>query len=98
MLTLEEAESLALRHMADVSAAASELVVLDEDTIVKPYGWVLCLQSKAYAASRDFINDALVGLGPIVVRHDGKVDVLSSAGGVEETIAAFEKTHGLRSQ
>ena len=94
MLTLEEAKALAIAHVREnLRENESELAVLDENTEVKRYGWVLYVNSRAYVESRDEINDMLVGIGPIVVRHNGKVESLSSGLPPEESIAAFERRH-----
>ena len=97
MLTLEEAKTLAIASARDqIENKTTELVVFDARTIVKRYGWVLFVNTAALARSGDFIMDALVGLGPIVVRHDGNVHVLSGATPVEESIADLERKHWLR--
>lgn len=69
-----------------------ELAVFEDSVESKPYGWVLYVNSKRYLETRDFL-DMLVGLGPVVVRHSGRVDVLSSAAAPEHSIAAFERRH-----
>jgi GH43 family beta-xylosidase len=96
MLTLEEAKALAIKHVREASAdKAIELVVLEHPITVKSYGWVLCVNSRAYAETDDF-REMLVGHGPVIVRHNGKVHVLGSAEASVEGIAAFEKRHWLR--
>lgn len=96
MLTLDEAKALAIGHVREnVRDKTIELAVLDEHTEVKRYGWVLYVNSRAYAENQDAIQHMLVGIGPIVVRHNGKVESLSSAMDPSESITAFEKKHWL---
>lgn len=97
MLTLDEAKALALKSAREVVANKStELAVFDKNTVVKPYGWLLIVNTRALLESGDFLRDALVGLGYIVVRHNGKVHVLSAVESTPEGIAAFERKHWLR--
>lgn len=92
MLTLEEAKALAIKHVrATCADKAVDLAVLDRCTVVKSYGWELRVNSRAYAETNDFL-EMLVGHGPVIVRHNGKVNVL----GATETVEAFEKKHWLR--
>lgn len=92
MLTLEEAKALAIKHVRDVCADKSiELAVLDKSTVVKSYGWELRVNSRAYAETGDFL-EMLAGHGAVIVRHNGKVNVL----GATESVEAFEKKHWLK--
>ena len=96
MLTLDEAKTIAKKEIPDFSHLGTDMVIVDEDTITKPYGWVFFFGSKQFAETGD-VNFFVGGNGPLVVRHNGKVYRLISAGFPEEVIAAFEKKHGLRS-
>lgn len=42
MITHEEAKTIALTNLAEV-APGHDLVIRDEQTIVKPYGWFPCV-------------------------------------------------------
>jgi hypothetical protein len=94
MLTIDEAKAIVTKDLAEMSRPDLELVVIDEHTIVKPYGWVFFFNTREYRDSNGE-RGAIYGNGPIVVRHNKKVDRLTSAGGEEAIIAAFEKKHGL---
>lgn len=93
MLTLEEAKTLAIDHVRG-GRSRDELAVIDDATVATRYGWILYVNSRAYVASRDPF-EMLVGLGPIIVRHTGNVEVLPSGVPPEESIAAYERKHWL---
>lgn len=95
MLTLDEAKAIAMKEIPDLSDKGIDMVIFDDSTIAKPYGWVFFFGSRQFEETGD-INFAVGGNGPLVVRHSGKVDKLTSAGLPKDTIAAFEKRHGLR--
>jgi hypothetical protein len=94
MLTPDEAKALAIRSLPDMSAAGIDLVIVDERTIVKPYGFIFFYNSRQYLETRSFAS-SISGNGPIVVRHDGTVDALRSAAPSSQMIAAFEAQQGL---
>lgn len=96
MLTFEEAKAVAIQHVREnLHDKSIELAVLEQHTELKRYGWVLYVNSRAYAASSDAIHDMLVGIGPIVVRHNGAVESLSTAMSPADSIAAFERKNWL---
>lgn len=96
MLTLAEAEAVAIDYMRkEMPEYPGEFVVFPEATVAKSYGWIFNVNCRRYAETGDFL-DMLVGLGPIVVRHNRRVYVLSSGIPPEESVAALEKKLGLR--
>ncbi len=95
MLTLDEARAIAIKNLPKLNDSRIDLIILDECTIAKSYGWVFFFNSKQFMETRD-ANFAIGGNGPVVVRHNGKCDRLTSAGVPEETIATFEKKHWLK--
>jgi Immunity protein 35 len=71
------------------------LVVMDEMTLTKPYGWVFFYNSRRYLETRDILH-AIAGNGPVVVLADtGEVVTLGTARRWEEAIAAFEQQRRL---
>jgi hypothetical protein len=93
-LSLDEAKAVAIHHVREnLRDKSIELAVLEQHTEIKRYGWILYVNSRAYAASPDAIHDMLVGIGPIVVRHNGAVESLSTAMSPADGIAAFERKH-----
>jgi hypothetical protein len=94
MLTLDQAKSLAIASLPDMSGSGIDLVIVDERTLVKPYGFVFFYNSRQYLETRSF-ESSIAGNGPIVVRHDGTVDPLRSAAPSTQMIAEFETKEGL---
>jgi hypothetical protein len=73
------------------------LILLDEFTITKPYGWVFSYTSRLWFETRD-IAYGIAGNGPVVVLADsGAVVALGTARSAEDEIAAFEHARGLES-
>ncbi len=74
---------------------SDSLVLLDEATIEKQYGWVFFYQSRNYIETGD-LTWMLAGNGPIVVlRDEGAIHSLGTALPIEEEIAEFEQELGL---
>ena len=95
MLTLDEAKAIATNEISGMSRPDLELVVLDEFTIAKPYGWVFFFNTRKFQENKD-TGSAIFGNGPIVVRHNKKVVRLTSAMDSDESIAAFEKEQRIK--
>ncbi len=75
--------------------SGEELVILDAETIEKPYGWVFFYQSKQYVQTGE-PSYRLAGNGPIVLLVDDcSIHYLGSACSIEETIGEFEEQKGL---
>ena len=71
------------------------LVIGDELTQEKPYGWIFSYQSARFLESGD-LTHALAGNGPVVIlKADGSIHQLGSAEDPETTIARFEASQGL---
>jgi len=71
-----------------------ELVVLDELTIEKPYGWVLFVESKEFVETGN-PEACVAGNGPTVVLRDGSVHMLGSGQPTEDALREFERERGL---
>lgn len=74
------------------------VVILDEWTVVKPYGWILYYNSRKFVESGDML-ESLVGHGPVIVASaTGEVVETGSRlpGGVQ--IKSFERERGLPSE
>lgn len=70
-----------------------ELVIVDEETIEKDYGWIFFYTSREYLETGD-ISAMVAGNGPIVVEKDGTVTHLGSARPAEYSIPEFELKRG----
>lgn len=68
-----------------------ELVIDEDATQEKPFGWVFFWNSKEYYETGDFKN-SIVGNGPIVVdRCDGSIHELPTAGSAEQFIEEYAR-------
>lgn len=95
-LTIEQARELAEQFAnANYSVEGDRIVVLDEFTQTKTYGWIFSLQSKRYVDTNNF-SYMLVGLGPTIVMNDGSIHQFGTAVQPEEAIRAFEMSRGLQ--
>jgi len=72
------------------------LVLIEERTITKPYGWVFCYTSRRWRETGD-INHGIAGNGPVVVlAATDEIVPLGTYAPPEEMIAEFEAERGLR--
>lgn len=69
----------------------SVLVILDEHTIEKPYGWVFFYQSQRFLETRDF-SDGLAGNAPLLVTRAGELHDLGTAYPVEIYLQEYERS------
>lgn len=66
------------------------LIVMDEHTITKEYGWVFFYNSRKFLETGD-LNEALGGNAPIIVdKEDGALYVTGTAEATEVYIKRFE--------
>ena len=67
-----------------------ELVIVDDQTIEKEYGWFFVLASRRFLQSRDF-RDAIAGNGPILVERDsGDVHQFPTARPLDDYVRLYE--------
>lgn len=68
-----------------------ELIIDEDSTQERPFGWVFFWNSKEYYETRD-LGKVIPGCGPIVVdRCDGSVTELMTAGPAEKFIEKYER-------
>jgi len=79
-MTKSEAQQIALRYVkAKERVAGCELVLLDQATLERSFGWVFFYDSMRHRKTGDF-REALAGNAPIVVtRADGLVHETGTA-------------------
>jgi len=66
------------------------LVILDDETIEKDYGWIFFYTSRRYLETNR-ISYMLAGNGPIIVeRENGTLTQLSASLPLEESISSYE--------
>lgn len=71
-------------------------VILDDETIAKPYGWVFFYNSERYLETQNVL-DGLCGNGPVVFEAaTSMITWLGTALPAEDEIRVFEKRRGLR--
>lgn len=91
-ISRERAREIALRYL-DSSArkVGVELILLDEFTLERAFGWVFFYDSKRHHETGS-ISDAIAGNAPLVVTSaDGRVHVTGTALPIEYYLQKFEK-------
>lgn len=69
----------------------TELVIIDDLTITKDWGWVFQWNTKEFAQSRDD-DEGIIGNGPIVVlKTDNSIHQLRTSDSVEVEVKRFER-------
>ena len=89
-LSRDKALEIAVKKVADLPRS-NECIIVEEDTIEKPFGWVFFYTTKKFVETKDkkFIRP---GNGPIVVeRSNGKVTHLPSSIPPKRAIEEFER-------
>lgn len=96
-MTVSEARQKVLNAAnAALQVFGDEAVVLDSETLIRPYGWVFFYDSKKFMDTGN-LSYALAGNGPVVVlSRDGSVHRLGTAQDPDQEIAAFETRMKLR--
>jgi hypothetical protein len=89
LLTVEEATRLAREWVQHHSSVSDEVVLNEEQTIARPYGWFFFYNTKQFLATRD-MDDALFGNAPILVDKCGHVHVTGTANPIEHYVAEFD--------
>jgi hypothetical protein len=91
MLTLEEARQLVRREL-DGMSIGDDLVILDDLTMERPWGWVFFYDLRSYAESVGDM-DTLAGNAPYLVKkHTGELFVTGTAEEIEHYIERYEAT------
>ena len=86
-MTIEEARALVENELLNSEVPC---VVVDEFTIVKPWGWVFFYDTKQYLETRDD-RYLIAGNAPYIVnRQTGKVHSTGTAQPIEHYIEAYE--------
>lgn len=66
------------------------LVILDEETLEKDYGWIFFYTSRRYLETR-LVSHMLAGNGPVIVEREGGALIqLSAASPLDESIRDYE--------
>ena len=94
MLTKEEARKLVEARLETVPLDSGDrLVVLDEHTIERPFGWVFFYSAERFVQTQDE-RLAIAGNAPYIVnRHTGELKATGTARSIESYIADYEAVH-----
>ena len=93
MIDKEAARKIALDFLAKKKRAdGPELVLQEEKTLERPFGWVFFYEAKRFLETRN-VMDRLIGNSPLIVdRNDGAVHVTGTRRPIEFYLDAYEKT------
>lgn len=89
-MTHDDARQLALAKLRTYESP-EELVLLDSQTVERPYGWVFFYNSRRFVETGNVLY-ALAGNGPLLVCDDGSITVLGTAHPLDVELRTFEKT------
>lgn len=99
-LSRTEARALALRELETLLDAdlRDEVIILDEFTMEKPYGWVFFYNTREFVRSGNpFVG--LAGNAPLIVNSStSEVRPTGTAEPLENYLAAYERSLGLLGQ
>jgi hypothetical protein len=92
-MDIEEAKARVVRAInRGYATQDDELVLLDDETITKDYGWVFFYQSRRFLVTGS-LSDRLAGNGPVIVlRKDGSIHQLGGNEPIETMLESFERS------
>ncbi len=90
IMTKSEAEQVAREYLKNREGdAGCELVLIDQHTIERPFGWVFFYDAKRHVETGDF-RYALAGNAPIVVTNtDGRIHETGTAYPLEHYLKEY---------
>ena len=84
MIDKSSAIDLVSKKLAEMAPVGEVWIVIPEQTIEKPFGWVLYYNSKEFVETGDFIH-RLAGNGPVIVeKRSGAMRFFGSSQSLEE--------------
>ncbi len=91
MLTKPEALELVSKKLLQMSTSDDPFVVVDTDTIERPFGWVFFYNSKKFLETGEF-TFRLAGNGPVIVdKHGGTVEFFGVSRPPLEIVEEYER-------
>ena len=91
MLTKTEALEIVTRRLQQMGPSADPFVVIEKNTIEKPFGWVFFYNSKRFVETGES-RYRLAGNGPVIVnKHTGSVEFFGSTKPPLEFVAEYEQ-------
>jgi hypothetical protein len=88
VITPSQARQIALRKIESIG---SDLVLLDDETIKKPYGWFFFYGEKAFRGTGGIPSGVVANAPFLVKRSDGSIRNFREGRSVEEYITAYER-------
>jgi hypothetical protein len=97
VISRQEADRIARSYIArefPPTGGAEDVVIDDEATIERPYGWLYSCVTATYLRTRD-PDEGLAGVGPVLVlREDGQVIPYTSIYSNEAALREYEQQVG----
>jgi hypothetical protein len=91
MLEKSEALELVSKRLEQMAPPGEQLVVVDEKTIEKSFGWIFCYNSKKFLETGSIVH-CIAGNGPVFVNKEtGEIDFFGSIPPLEVILADYEK-------
>jgi hypothetical protein len=91
MLTINEALEIVSKRLHQMSHSGDLFVVVEKNTIEKPFGWVFFYNSNRFVETGES-RYRLAGNGPVIVnKHNGSVEFLGSSKPPFEIVAEYEQ-------
>jgi hypothetical protein len=97
MMTKEDARTLVLAELERMQrtgapSSPQDLIIVDEHTIERSWGWVFFYNSRVYLETRD-VRYAIAGNAPLIVnRLTGEVKVTGTARPTADYILDYERS------
>jgi Immunity protein 35 len=93
MVDEEKAKKIAMEHISThIHIAGDEIVIMDDKTIEKKWGWIFFYQGKRWIDTNDR-RYKILGLYPLVIeKNDGSLHYLNVGTSIEECIREYEET------
>lgn len=91
-LDLKKAQEIAIKHLnSNYNVKGDVMVLLEDETIEKEYGWYFLSASRKFLETNDF-SDMVLGNGAILVKkEEGNVIQFGTSQSVEYYIEQYEK-------
>jgi Immunity protein 35 len=93
MINEEAARRIANNYISSLpfeSFEEDKLIIIDEYTIEKPYGWIFSYNTEKFFQTRDY-DYALVSNGPIIVNKEtGAIEAIGGGPQMKKDIEEYE--------
>ena len=97
MISYSEARKKALMYLQKMQELPSDFsltyVLLDDETITKPFGWVFFYSSKEFLETRDYSYMLVVNAPIIIDKYSGELTETGTAYSIEYYIEKYIEKH-----